>query len=114
MAGTLQVNERSAWTPAGWIFNNVLERVALRVEGEDPSLAETVLAALGPNPGHLDLCFAPPDRLQAITRATEEVCRKVEASGPSVFPDATFFGPYLEELHQLLRVLRSDPRWGGE
>jgi hypothetical protein len=114
MAATLQVNERSAWTPAGWIFNNVLERVALRVESEDATLAETIFAALGPNPGHLDLCLAPPDRVQVITHAVEEVCRKVEAAGPAVFPDQTFFTPFMAEMHQLLRLLHADPRWGGE
>ena len=40
MAGTLQVNERAVWTPAGWIFNNVLERVALRLEVDDVKLGE--------------------------------------------------------------------------
>ena len=110
----LQVNERTAWTPAGWIFNNVLERVALRVESEDPALAETILAALGPDPGHLDLCLAPPDRLQVVTRAAEEVCRKVETMGPSIFPDQSFFSLFMAELHQLLQLLHADPRWGGE
>lgn len=113
MAGTLQVNERAAWIPAGWIFNNVLERVAARIENDDPVLAETVLEALGPNPGHLDLCASPADRLQLITHAAEEVRRRAIEAGPKAFHDVAFFEPYMEELQNLLQVLHADPRCGS-
>ncbi|HTN74514.1 MAG TPA: hypothetical protein VL096_04680 [Pirellulaceae bacterium] len=114
MAGTLQVNERAAWTPAGWIFNNVLERVALRIEADDPQLAEEVLEALGPSPGHLDLSAVPADRLQVITRATEEVNRKAGETGPKAFHDVAFFEPFMSELGSLLQILHADPRSGTE
>lgn len=113
MAGTLQVNDRSAWTPAGWIFNNALERVASRIEADDADLAQIVLDALGPNPGHLDLCRAPTDRMQLITRAAEEVCRRTEAAGPKAFHDADFFELFVRELQQLLQLLHADPRCGS-
>ena len=114
MAGTLQVNEQSAWTPAGWIFNNVLERVALRLESDDESLSNTVFESLGPLPGHLDLCGMPADRIQLLTRATEEVCRRAEDAGVSAFPDQHFYEPFIRELRTLLQLLHADPRSGGE
>lgn len=113
MSGTLQVNERAAWTPAGWIFNNVLERVALRLEADDAQLSEHVLDALGPNPGHLDLCSMPADRLQIFTRAAEEVRRRVADTGPKAFHDVAFFEPYMGELQALLQLLHADPRVGS-
>lgn len=114
MAGTLQVNESTAWKPAGWIFNNVLERVALRLETDDEQLSTTVFESLGPLPGHLDLCMLPADRVRLLTRATEEVCRRAEDAGSSAFPDAAFFEPFISELRHLLQLLRSDPRSGSE
>lgn len=110
MAGTLQVNESSAWTPAGWIFNNVLERIALRLESDDEKLATTVFESLGPMPGHLDLCLTPADRVQLFTRAAEEVCRRAEDAGPAAFADKSFFEPFQRELHHLLQLLHADPR----
>ncbi len=113
MAGTLQVNERAAWTPAGWIFNNVLERVAARIENDDAVLAEKVLDALGPSPGHLDLCASPADRLQLIARATEEVRRRAADAGSQAFHDVAFYEPYMAELQTLLQLLNADPRCGS-
>ena len=110
MAGTLQVNESSAWTPAGWIFNNVLERIALRIEPDDEQLATTVFDALGPLPGHLDLSLAPSDRLQLVTKAAEEVCRRVDQAGDAAFPDPHFYDTFMRELRHLLQLLHADPR----
>jgi hypothetical protein len=110
MAGTLQVNDRSAWTPAGWIYNNILERIALRLESDDTDLANTVFDELGPMPGYLDLCLEPADRVQLFLRAAEEVCRRAEVAGASAFPDVAFYDPFMSELHQLLQSLHADPR----
>jgi hypothetical protein len=110
MAGTLQLNERTAWTPPGWIFNNVLERIALRLEGDDEDLANEVFDSLGPAPGHLDLCLLPADRLQLFTRAAEGVCAHAEVTGSSSFADIGFYEPFINQLHDLLRLLRADPR----
>jgi hypothetical protein len=114
MAGTLQVNERSAWTPAGWIFNNVLERVALRIEPDDEDFATSVFDALGPMPGHLDLCNTPASQIQLLARATRDVCRRAEEAGPSAFPEGIFFDSFISELRRLQQLLNSDPRAGEE
>ena len=114
MAGTLQVNEHSAWIPAGWIFNNILERVALRLEPEDEELANEVFDALGPSPGHLDLCLTSVTRMQRFTQAAEEVHRRAQEAGASAFPDESFFMPFIQELQQLLQILHADPRTGDE
>ena len=114
MAGTLQVNEHSAWTPAGWIFNNILERVALRLEPEDEELANEVFDALGPSPGHLDLCLTSVARMQRFTHAAEEVERRAQDAGASAFPDHSFYTPFIQELQQLLQLLHADPRTGSE
>lgn len=113
MAGTLQVNERAVWTPAGWIFNNVLERVALRLEVDDVKLSENVLDALGPSPGHLDLCAMPADRLQSFASAVEEVRQRAAATGPKAFHDVAFFEPFMGELQSLQQILNADPRIGS-
>jgi hypothetical protein len=110
MAGTLQVNDRTAWKPAGWIYNNILERIALRLEADDADLANTVFDSLGPMPGYLDLCLEPADRVQLFLRAAEEVCRRAEDAGASAFPDHGFFEPFIGELHHLLQSLHADPR----
>lgn len=110
MAGTLQLNESSIWTPAGWIFNNVLERIALRLESEDEVFATTVFDSLGPLPGHLDLCLEPADRVRRFTKAAEEVGRRAEDAGPSAFPDQAFYEPFQRELRLLLQLLHADPR----
>jgi hypothetical protein len=86
MAGTLQVNELAVWTPTGWIFNNVLERVAVRLAADDPELSETVAESLGPIPAHLDLSTAAAGRLQLFARAAEEVARRARDAGPDRAP----------------------------
>lgn len=113
MAGTLQVNECAAWTPAGWIFNNVLERVAARLEGDDFELSNTVIEALGPTPGHLDLSLEGAGRLQLFAQAAEGVCRRMEETGAAAFPEASFYEPYMQELRRLLQLLHADPRYGA-
>ena len=110
MAGTLQVNESSTWTPAGWIFNNVLERIALRLESEDEELATTVFDSLGPMPGHLDLSLATADRVRRFTKAAEEVSGRADQAGVSAFADQHFYDNFQRELRLLLQYLHSDPR----
>lgn len=110
MAGTLQVNERSVWMPAGWIFNNVLERIALRLESDDEPLATMVFDSLGPLPGHLDLCLESADRVRRFAIAAEEVSRRADDAGATAFPDQAFFEPFQRELRLLLQLLHADPR----
>ena len=110
MAGTLQVNGSSTWTPAGWIFNNVLERIALRLESEDEELATTVFDSLGPMPGHLDLSLATADRVRRFTKATEEVSARADQAGVGAFADQHFYDNFQRELRLLLQYLHADPR----
>lgn len=110
MAGTLQVNESATWTPAGWIFNNILERIALRIEADDEQLATLVFDSLGPMPGHLDLCLEPADRVRRFTKAAEEVSRRADEAGASAFPDQHFYDNFQRELRLLLQYLHGDPR----
>ena len=56
MAGTLEVTEDLCWMPAGWVFDNVLERMADVLHPQDSALAELLLASrTDANGGYLDL-----------------------------------------------------------
>jgi ribosomal protein S12 methylthiotransferase accessory factor YcaO len=44
-AGTLEVIEELCWMPAGWVFDTVLERMAVVLHPQEPALAERLLAA---------------------------------------------------------------------
>ena len=46
MAGTLEVTEDLCWMPAGWVFDNVLDRIAEVLYPQDTALTELLLAGV--------------------------------------------------------------------
>jgi len=42
MAGTLEISDDLCWMPAGWVYDNVLERIAFTLKDKDAALASAV------------------------------------------------------------------------
>jgi hypothetical protein len=111
MAGTLVINDKSDWLPAGWVFDNVLEAISAEIRTQDPSLAELLNnSRTTVSQGYLDLRQQPIEIFQRITMGAEQALAKVRLQGSESFADTEFYRGYLTQLECLCRLLHADPR----
>lgn len=112
MSGTLDINEHSAWMPAGWVFDNALALLVADLKSVDASLADTLLAAKTSVRGYGDLRQLEPARFGLLLDAVERVYAQVELKGKEAFHDPMFFDGFMEQLSQFEALLRGDARVG--
>jgi hypothetical protein len=111
VAGTLDVNETNCWMPAGWVFDAVLESVAVELESSDPAFAKQwIRASTEGGTGYLDLRPVERGRFELAVAAVERVLAKAEEEGPERFAQPEFFGGFIKQLKSLNAMLNSDPR----
>jgi hypothetical protein len=95
--------------PAGWVFDNALERIALTAEETNPSLSQTLLnGRTAINGGYLDLRGLPLTEFAVIANAAERAFRVAENAGAGTFHNPAFYPGFIEQFRQLLQMLRTE------
>ena len=112
MAGTLEINERYCWMPAGWLFDHALEAIAARVGLTDSALGEELRHFRTESGGYGDLKGLDGQRFQLFREAVQAARDAAFEDGPAAFAKPEFFPGYLGQLDALLQGLRTDPRSG--
>lgn len=106
MAGTLEISEDLCWMPAGWVYDNMLERMALVLNGEDAMLANMLLQSrTDDNGGYCDLRMMDGGQLLRLAKAADDVCLQIEAEGASSFHDPSSYPGFVDQLRQLRQML---------
>jgi hypothetical protein len=102
MAGTLEIRDDLCWMPAGWVFDNLLERAAQA----EPELKEALLGALTEGgAGYLDMRGWSPTRVRRLKSAVRQVRDEVERGGAGAFANPQFFPGFLRQVDELLDLL---------
>src|SRR5262249_37513504 len=97
--------------PAGWVYDNVLQRLAEVVQVTDPALAAALArSTTTKNGGFLDLRSATGATLATLVRAADEVFHQVEKQGSSAFQRPEFYPGFREHLQTLRDMLRARQR----
>ena len=112
MSGCVAISAKSSWTPAGWIFDNVLEDAADLLQDRDARLARLVRDALD-GFEYLDVTdwtsMEMSSLLQAVAAARAQRVRR----GAVAFAKPEFFPGFVEEVDRFIGLLESDPRSRG-
>jgi hypothetical protein len=107
MAGTLFLPGGHFWAPAGWVYDNALERMACILQPGSPSLAGKLLdSRTDINGGFLDLRGADIATLRLLLDAGEEAYRHYEAAGANSFSRPEFYPGFMKHLAALRELLR--------
>lgn len=109
MSGSVRIRLGNAWTPAGWIFDNVLDDVAREVAQHDARLGQTIRDATE-GFQHLDLSSWTAHQLTGFVEAAIVGREQRRRSGAGAFSKPEFFPALMAEYDQLLEQLRLDPR----
>ena len=113
MSGTLEINEKATWMPAGWIFDRVLELLAEELKSADRALATALLDSRTEVTGYCDLRQLERTKFRLIAEATERAYARFEATGPTAFHDPAFYSGCLKHFRTLRDMLKRDARAAG-
>ena len=111
MSGSVRISRGNAWTPPGWVFDNVLSDVAVEIEPHDAELARLVREAVD-GFQYLDASGWQPQRLSLFLAAALESRRRRNRAGPAAFVKPEFFPGFVAELDRLIGQVEADPRIG--
>ncbi len=107
------VSQHSAWMPASWVFDNLLELVAKELQGDDPELADDLLQGrTDVSVGFVDLGELDAKRFQAFQRAVDRAYDREAANGPQGYDSPEYYEGFLERLRDLRKLIAADPRSG--
>ena len=108
MAGTLEVTEELCWMPAGWVFDTVLERMAVVLHSQEPALAARLLAARREaNGGYLDLRDIDLETLVLLLNAAYSAYGSIAGEGAQVCAAPAFSVGLLAQLQPLRDILHA-------
>lgn len=108
MAGTFFLPSGKSWSPAGWVYDNVLERMATIVVRKYPTVADTLLEARTEvNGGFLDFRDAGTDTLSLLSNAASEAYEQYKTEGAGSFYRPEFYPGFMEQLDELRVMLHS-------
>ncbi len=107
MAGTLEVTEDLCWMPAGWVFDNVLERIAEVLSPQDAALAELLLASrTDANGGYLDLRDVNLETLSLLLETANIAYDRLARADVQECTSPEFYAGLLTQFHDLCDMLR--------
>lgn len=112
MAGTLIVNDKSDWLPAGWLYDGVLEYLEGGVSASDPALAQFLRDARTDRGGYCDLRKLEGARFRLLTEAADRAYAAAVSKGGAAVKDQRFSAGYLKHFAALCALLQADPRSG--
>ena len=108
MAGTLEVTEELCWMPAGWVFDTVLERLAVELRSQNAELAEQLLAArTEANGGYLDLRDMDRETLGLLVKAADIAYGRIKQEGAQGVTAPEFYEGLLQQVQQFRDMLRA-------
>ena len=110
MSGMLDISEKVAWVPAGWVFDGVLELVAAALKADDPSLAAALLKARTATTGYCDIRPLDVARFRALLQAVERAYAQLLDEDTSIFQDSRFRAGFLKQFQELKALLQADAR----
>jgi hypothetical protein len=94
--------------PAGWVYDNVLERVASFLNGKDDSISVVLLQSTTENNGgYLDLRRINPAQFLILIEAASSVLAEIEAEGAISFADPQSYPGFLKQFQELIDMLRA-------
>jgi hypothetical protein len=111
VSGALEISAapESIWLPSGWVYDDVLERLAAAVPDE-AELFE--LAKADGGFAYADLREFPAERFAPLAAAARSTVREVLEAGPEAGDDARSFAQLVFGLSLLAGMLSADPRAG--
>jgi hypothetical protein len=108
MAGTLVITDSVCWLAPGWIFDNVLDRVATILDSTNKSLAELLRSArTTESVGYLDIRNASKSDIVALADATNKALEGAIRDGRNAFHDPRFYSGFLRQFQDLQQMLSS-------
>jgi hypothetical protein len=108
MAGTLEVTEELCWMPAGWVFDNVLDRIAEVLHPQNAALAELLLAArTGANGGYLDLRDVNLETLGLLLETANIAYGCLARACAQEYASQEFYRGLLIQFQELCEMLRT-------
>ena len=108
MAGTLEVTEDLCWMPSGWVFDNVLERIADVLYPQDSALAELLLASrTDANGGYLDLRGVNLETLGLLLETANIAYGCLARAGVQGGASPEFYAGLLTQFQDLCNMLRT-------
>jgi hypothetical protein len=107
VSGTLELSNELCWMPAGWVFDGALERLALALQAERPSMSQALMGATTEgNGGYLDLRSADADELLALLRAAEEAYTRLASEGAASFANPEYIEGFVAQFQTLMEMIR--------
>jgi hypothetical protein len=111
MSGTIRINTRDVWTPPGWIYDALLERVSLALKDTRPVISQMLDAATtGRSVGYLSLEDCDSSTIIEIAAATEAMRDGLVAAGAESLHDPSFFLAFVARIDEVLSMLTRDER----
>ena len=92
--------------PAGWVYDNALERIAERIGERAPELQQRLLASLTDvNGGYLDLQQCDATVLRTIEAGLRWVIAQTISAGPTAMHAPSFYDGYVQQLREFHSLL---------
>lgn len=110
MSGTLVVDDKVAWMPAGWVYNGVLERIARALDEPHGSIRQFLIEAQTEYRGYCDVKSLSTEDFNILLQAAASAYLKAAQDGPEAFRDPKWYGPFIKHFGGLIEILRADPR----
>jgi hypothetical protein len=110
MSGTLVIDEKVAWMPAGWVYNGVLEQIAQSLDERYAGIRQFLLEARTEFRGYCDIQSLNIDDFNIVLEAAGRAYLKAANAGPEGFRDPKWYGPFIKHFGGLIEMLRGDPR----
>lgn len=111
MAGTLEISDCPCWTPAGWVYDNALERIASFLSRDDSTLADSLLSSrTDENGGYCDIREYDEDRLLKLIQAADAAFMNAESEGAESFYDPSSHQGFMDRFQELREMLRARQR----
>jgi hypothetical protein len=110
MSGTLVVDEKVSWLPAGWVYDGVLELVAQALDEHQAELRQFLTDAQTYRRGYCDIQALGIDQYNIVLEAAGRAYMKAANDGPGAFRDPKAYAPFIKHFGVLIEMLRADPR----
>ena len=109
MSGTFFLPSDHRWSSSGWIYDNVLERMAtILVTKNNPTVADKFLEARTEvNGGYLDFREADTDTLRLLLQTATEAYEQFKIEGAGSFYLPEFYPGFMWQFDELLTILQA-------
>lgn len=110
MSGMLEISEKVAWMPAGWVFDGVVELIAAELKPENPSLAAALLQARTDATGYCDIRTLDTTQFRSLLEAVEHTYVRLLEEKTSAFRRTKFHAGFIKQFQELKALLSMDAR----